>query len=292
MLTVLIYPLFVLVFTGISVVAPKFGLSSLANTGPHGLSEIFYAYAEAAETRSSSKTTTGAKTLTKAPEKNKEKEKDRRLQFQANIGTTDLDVLDTVHLQFTNALQVMDPSKIRFTDRDYTDIDASLYHFKADSTNKIFWLFYPWKLETKYHLILNKDFAQDAVTILQDGFDDAGAALLVGNRQHAKAGVAHIKAIGCLCHDITDNPVAVDQDDFMAADLSRQFFNDRIAPVEDVAVGDVVGGEELVRSCGQLLGDALDDVDRRGGGELRRRHRPQRQRPRSQPQPQLSKPSG
>jgi K+-transporting ATPase ATPase A chain len=47
MLTVLIYPLFVLVFTGISVVAPKFGLSSLANTGPHGLSEIFYAYAEA-----------------------------------------------------------------------------------------------------------------------------------------------------------------------------------------------------------------------------------------------------
>jgi K+-transporting ATPase ATPase A chain len=47
MLTILVYPLFVLVFTGISVVAPKFGLSSLANTGPHGLSEIFYAYAEA-----------------------------------------------------------------------------------------------------------------------------------------------------------------------------------------------------------------------------------------------------
>jgi potassium-transporting ATPase potassium-binding subunit len=47
MLTVLVYPLFVLVFTGISVVAPKFGLSSLANAGPHGLSEIFYAYAEA-----------------------------------------------------------------------------------------------------------------------------------------------------------------------------------------------------------------------------------------------------
>jgi len=47
MLTVLIYPLFVLGFTAISVVAPKFGLSSLANQGPHGLSEIFYAYAEA-----------------------------------------------------------------------------------------------------------------------------------------------------------------------------------------------------------------------------------------------------
>ena len=47
MLTVLVYPLFVLGFTAISLVSPKFGLSSLANAGPHGLSEIFYDYAEA-----------------------------------------------------------------------------------------------------------------------------------------------------------------------------------------------------------------------------------------------------
>jgi potassium-transporting ATPase potassium-binding subunit len=47
MLTVLVYPLFVLTFTAISLVAPKLGLSSLANAGPHGLSEIFYDYAEA-----------------------------------------------------------------------------------------------------------------------------------------------------------------------------------------------------------------------------------------------------
>jgi K+-transporting ATPase ATPase A chain len=48
MLTVLIYPLLVLGFTAISVVSPTFGLPSLANSGPHGLSEIFYAYAESA----------------------------------------------------------------------------------------------------------------------------------------------------------------------------------------------------------------------------------------------------
>jgi K+-transporting ATPase ATPase A chain len=46
MLTVLIYPLFVLTYTAISLVT-KFGVSSLANSGPHGLSEIFYAFAEA-----------------------------------------------------------------------------------------------------------------------------------------------------------------------------------------------------------------------------------------------------
>jgi potassium-transporting ATPase potassium-binding subunit len=63
MLTVLIYPLFVLVFTGISVVAPKFGLSSLANSGPHGLSEIFYAYAEAGANNGSAFAGLSANTL-------------------------------------------------------------------------------------------------------------------------------------------------------------------------------------------------------------------------------------
>ena len=44
MLAVLVFPLFILVFTGISVVSPDFGTSSLWNSGPHGLSEILYAY--------------------------------------------------------------------------------------------------------------------------------------------------------------------------------------------------------------------------------------------------------
>ncbi|MEZ5293261.1 MAG: potassium-transporting ATPase subunit KdpA [Vicinamibacterales bacterium] len=44
MLAVLVFPLFILVFTGISMVSPGFGTSSLWNTGPHGLSEILYAY--------------------------------------------------------------------------------------------------------------------------------------------------------------------------------------------------------------------------------------------------------
>jgi K+-transporting ATPase ATPase A chain len=63
MLTVLIYPLMVLTFTAISVVAPKFGLSSLANAGPHGLSEIFYAYAEAGANNGSAFAGLSANTL-------------------------------------------------------------------------------------------------------------------------------------------------------------------------------------------------------------------------------------
>ena len=48
MLVVLVFPLTILVFTGISVVAPSFGTSSVLNPGPHGLSEILYAFTSAA----------------------------------------------------------------------------------------------------------------------------------------------------------------------------------------------------------------------------------------------------
>jgi K+-transporting ATPase ATPase A chain len=44
MLAVLVFPLTILVLTGISVVSPSFGTSSIANPGPHGLSEILYAF--------------------------------------------------------------------------------------------------------------------------------------------------------------------------------------------------------------------------------------------------------
>jgi K+-transporting ATPase ATPase A chain len=47
MLTVLIFPLVILTFTAISSVSPTFGTSSIFNPGPHGLSEILYAYSSA-----------------------------------------------------------------------------------------------------------------------------------------------------------------------------------------------------------------------------------------------------
>ncbi len=44
MLVVLVFPLTILVLAGISVLSPTFGTSSIANPGPHGLSEILYAF--------------------------------------------------------------------------------------------------------------------------------------------------------------------------------------------------------------------------------------------------------
>jgi K+-transporting ATPase ATPase A chain len=48
MLYVLIFPLIILGFTAISVLSPQMGLSSLTNNGPHGLSEILYAFTSGA----------------------------------------------------------------------------------------------------------------------------------------------------------------------------------------------------------------------------------------------------
>jgi K+-transporting ATPase ATPase A chain len=47
MLYLLIFPLIILGFAAISVMMPNIGLSSLGNHGPHGLSEILYAYTSA-----------------------------------------------------------------------------------------------------------------------------------------------------------------------------------------------------------------------------------------------------
>jgi K+-transporting ATPase ATPase A chain len=48
MIYVLIFPLLILTFTAIFVLSPTIGLSSLANQGPHGFTEILYAFTSAA----------------------------------------------------------------------------------------------------------------------------------------------------------------------------------------------------------------------------------------------------
>ena len=47
MLYVLIFPVVILMFAAIASLSPAYGLSSLNNAGPHGLSEILYAYTSA-----------------------------------------------------------------------------------------------------------------------------------------------------------------------------------------------------------------------------------------------------
>jgi K+-transporting ATPase ATPase A chain len=63
MLYVLIFPLLILAFTAISVLSGSFGLSSLNNNGPHGLSEILYAFSSGAGNNGSAFAGLNANTL-------------------------------------------------------------------------------------------------------------------------------------------------------------------------------------------------------------------------------------
>jgi K+-transporting ATPase ATPase A chain len=62
MLVALIFPLIILAFTSVSVLYP-FGTSSIANPGPHGFSEILYAYTEGAANNGSAFAGLNANTL-------------------------------------------------------------------------------------------------------------------------------------------------------------------------------------------------------------------------------------
>ncbi len=63
MLVTLVFPLVILVFAAISVVSPGFGTSQIANPGPHGLSEILYAFTEGAGNNGSAFAGISANTL-------------------------------------------------------------------------------------------------------------------------------------------------------------------------------------------------------------------------------------
>ena len=63
MLVVLVFPLVILIFAAISVVFPTFGTSQIANPGPHGLSEILYAFTEGAGNNGSAFAGISANTL-------------------------------------------------------------------------------------------------------------------------------------------------------------------------------------------------------------------------------------
>ena len=63
MLVVLVFPLVILIFAAISVVSPSFGTSQIANPGPHGLSEILYAFTEGAGNNGSAFAGISANTL-------------------------------------------------------------------------------------------------------------------------------------------------------------------------------------------------------------------------------------
>ena len=95
-----------------------------------------------------------------APKK-EDKDKPKRLIVGANLPNGFLDLHNQLELGFPTPLKFYDSSKISFTTDSFQNI--SLYHLSLDTTGKKLTLTYAWKPGTQYHLILQKDFAEDTL---------------------------------------------------------------------------------------------------------------------------------
>jgi Bacterial Ig-like domain len=97
--------------------------------------------------------TTGGKPTTNAA--------DRRLRYTNNLDNKQQDLLGNFIFTFEQAIKTFDSSKLTlFTDSLFTPVTD--YSFQKDSTNRKIVLKTVWKENTPYHIILDKDFAEDS----------------------------------------------------------------------------------------------------------------------------------
>jgi len=86
---------------------------------------------------------------------------DKRLKYQTNLIANQQDLLTNFYMNFDQPLRSFDSTKILlYTDSTYAAVPA--YSFKKDSTNRKIVLTYSWKENTVYHIIMQKDFAEDS----------------------------------------------------------------------------------------------------------------------------------
>jgi Bacterial Ig-like domain len=86
---------------------------------------------------------------------------EKRLRFQTNLTNNQQDLLGDFIMTFDQPLRLFDSSKVSLS-IDSTFTPVSSYRFVKDSSNKKLQLTQTWKENTVYHLILDKDFADDS----------------------------------------------------------------------------------------------------------------------------------
>jgi hypothetical protein len=86
---------------------------------------------------------------------------DKRLKFQTNLSNSQQDLQVNFMMTFEQPLRLFDTSMIRlYTDSAYNPV--AVYKIEKDSSSRKVQLTVAWKEKTLYHLILNKEFAQDS----------------------------------------------------------------------------------------------------------------------------------
>lgn len=87
---------------------------------------------------------------------------DKRLKFQTSLSADNqADLLTPFTMTFEQPLRSFDSAKIRlYSDSNYTPVPS--YRFTKDSSSRKIMLDIAWAENTQYHLILDKDFAEDS----------------------------------------------------------------------------------------------------------------------------------
>jgi len=117
---------------------------------------LLYAYADTSDFKKPV-----AKKLLPASSKKEDKDKVKRLVLNANIPSGQLDLHHQFVITFGIPVKYVDSSKIRFTTDSFETITQ--YHLELDSGLTKMTFNYNWKENTLYHLILQKDFAEDTL---------------------------------------------------------------------------------------------------------------------------------
>ncbi len=116
---------------------------------------LLYAYADTSDFKRPKKYV--------APPTSKKADKDKvkRLVISGNIPNGLLDLHDQLELTFAEPIRDFDSSGVRLTNDSFKDFNRLRFEF--DSTSKKLTIIHPWTENTKYHLILQKDFADDTL---------------------------------------------------------------------------------------------------------------------------------
>jgi Bacterial Ig-like domain len=110
------------------------------------------------------KTTTAALPISIAPgnrNRGANTTADRRLKFSTNLTNSQQDLLGDFIMSFEQPLRIYDSAKVGFfTDSTFKPVTG--WRFIKDSSNRKLQLVHTWKENTIYHLILDKNFAEDS----------------------------------------------------------------------------------------------------------------------------------
>jgi uncharacterized protein (DUF2141 family) len=86
---------------------------------------------------------------------------DKSLRFTTSLNNNVQDILQPFTFEFERLLKKIDTTQLRLTDDQYKTIDN--YTLTTDSSQKKITLAYAWQENTKYHVIIDKNFVKDTL---------------------------------------------------------------------------------------------------------------------------------